>query len=162
MRTPGGGLIFRAGLQNRKWWRVRDLNPGPTDYDSAALTTELTRHAESREFWHCVRLLSRKYRTLRWALQQILLSSQDHSCIFATQQFATRIMLHYAFAQRWVVIALSCRQNRIQPKKIFLWTTHSKRHRLIRFMQSAMRFAAIGPCGTRLQVLRLAPRQSHL
>src|SRR6185436_20151069 len=25
------------------WWRVRDLNPGPTDYDSAALTTELTR-----------------------------------------------------------------------------------------------------------------------
>lgn len=21
------------------WWRRRDLNPGPTDYDSAALTT---------------------------------------------------------------------------------------------------------------------------
>ncbi len=27
-----------------KWWRIRDLNPGPTDYDSAALTTELIRH----------------------------------------------------------------------------------------------------------------------
>lgn len=26
------------------WWRIRDLNPGPTDYDSAALTTELIRH----------------------------------------------------------------------------------------------------------------------
>ncbi len=26
------------------WWRRRDLNPGPTDYDSAALTTELRRH----------------------------------------------------------------------------------------------------------------------
>lgn len=25
------------------WWRIRDLNPGPTDYDSAALTTELIR-----------------------------------------------------------------------------------------------------------------------
>jgi hypothetical protein len=30
------------------WWRVRDLNPGPTDYDSAALTAELTRHKEGR------------------------------------------------------------------------------------------------------------------
>ena len=27
-----------------KWWRIRDLNPGPTDYDSAALTAELIRH----------------------------------------------------------------------------------------------------------------------
>ena len=27
-----------------EWWRIRDLNPGPTDYDSAALTTELIRH----------------------------------------------------------------------------------------------------------------------
>lgn len=29
---------------NTGWWRIRDLNPGPTDYDSAALTTELIRH----------------------------------------------------------------------------------------------------------------------
>ena len=27
-----------------RWWRIRDLNPGPTDYDSAALTAELIRH----------------------------------------------------------------------------------------------------------------------
>src|SRR5690606_16676978 len=36
----------------KKWWRVRDLNPGPMDYDSTALTTELTRHgkgAQSKE-----------------------------------------------------------------------------------------------------------------
>lgn len=31
-------------LSVKKWWRIRDLNPGPTDYDSAALTTELIRH----------------------------------------------------------------------------------------------------------------------
>src|SRR5436190_22313343 len=34
--------IFQEGdCPNRlgDWWRVRDLNPGPTDYDSAALTT---------------------------------------------------------------------------------------------------------------------------
>ena len=30
--------------KNTGWWRIRDLNPGPTDYDSAALTTELIRH----------------------------------------------------------------------------------------------------------------------
>ena len=36
----------RSGRPRRRvigWWRVRDLNPGPTDYDSAALTAELTR-----------------------------------------------------------------------------------------------------------------------
>ena len=27
------------------WWRIRDSNPGPKDYDSSALTTELIRHA---------------------------------------------------------------------------------------------------------------------
>jgi hypothetical protein len=30
-----------------RWWRIRDLNPGPTDYDSAALTTELIRHVKN-------------------------------------------------------------------------------------------------------------------
>ena len=39
-----GGLLDGAGLLWMVfWWRVRDLNPGPTDYDSAALTAELTR-----------------------------------------------------------------------------------------------------------------------
>ena len=38
-------MYYRWGVD---WWRVRDLNPGPTDYDSAALTTELTRHRERR------------------------------------------------------------------------------------------------------------------
>src|SRR5258706_7878800 len=37
----------------RIWWRVRDLNPGPTDYDSAALTTELTRR--TRDFTRTTR-----------------------------------------------------------------------------------------------------------
>ncbi len=32
------------------WWRIRDLNPGPKDYDSSALTTELIRHAETHHF----------------------------------------------------------------------------------------------------------------
>jgi hypothetical protein len=35
---------FADYLLRRRWWRIRDLNPGPTDYDSAALTTELIRH----------------------------------------------------------------------------------------------------------------------
>ena len=40
------GSILRCELLNDdEWWRIRDLNPGPTDYDSAALTTELIRHA---------------------------------------------------------------------------------------------------------------------
>ena len=28
-------------LPGRKWWAFRDLNPGPTGYEPAALTTEL-------------------------------------------------------------------------------------------------------------------------
>ena len=32
------------------WWRIRDLNPGPKDYDSSALTTELIRHTETKHF----------------------------------------------------------------------------------------------------------------
>ena len=32
------------------WWRIRDLNPGPKDYDSSALTTELIRHTETHHF----------------------------------------------------------------------------------------------------------------
>jgi hypothetical protein len=74
------------------------LNPGPTDYDSAALTTELTRHAESPAFCQSRNYLSRKYIALRWALQQILLSSQSHSCVLATQQFASWRMLDYPSA----------------------------------------------------------------
>ncbi len=35
------------------WWRIRDLNPGPTDYDSAALTTELIRHVLNYKRPHC-------------------------------------------------------------------------------------------------------------
>lgn len=31
-------------IQEEDWWRIRDLNPGPMDYDSTALTTELIRH----------------------------------------------------------------------------------------------------------------------
>jgi hypothetical protein len=41
---PGRTRICRKYLIG--WWRVRDLNPGPKDYDSSALTTELTRHAK--------------------------------------------------------------------------------------------------------------------
>jgi hypothetical protein len=37
------GQFLGLGLHKERWWRVRDLNPGPTDYDSAALTAELTR-----------------------------------------------------------------------------------------------------------------------
>src|SRR5438132_12312609 len=36
-----------SGRTRKKGWRVRDLNPGPTDYDSAALTTELTRRTRN-------------------------------------------------------------------------------------------------------------------
>jgi hypothetical protein len=36
--------------------------------------------------------------TLGWAPQQILLSSQSHRCILATQQFATWRMLDYPSA----------------------------------------------------------------
>src|SRR3954452_19651203 len=42
-RMPSRGRSRRQQPTVRIWWRVRDLNPGPTDYDSAALTTELTR-----------------------------------------------------------------------------------------------------------------------
>jgi hypothetical protein len=35
--------MLRTPNLEEKWWRFRDLNPGPTDYDSAALTTELNR-----------------------------------------------------------------------------------------------------------------------
>ncbi len=41
-QTPGAGAAARLS-GTEIWWRVRDLNPGPTDYDSAALTAELTR-----------------------------------------------------------------------------------------------------------------------
>src|ERR1700694_1510356 len=34
-RTRG----IKSIRSTENWWRVRDLNPGPTDYDSAALTT---------------------------------------------------------------------------------------------------------------------------
>ena len=30
-----------SDLKNRLWWARRDLNPQPTDYESAALTVEL-------------------------------------------------------------------------------------------------------------------------
>lgn len=44
------GSILRCELLNDdEWWRIRDLNPGPTDYDSAALTTELIRHVSERQ-----------------------------------------------------------------------------------------------------------------
>jgi rhodanese-related sulfurtransferase len=33
------------------WWRLRDLNPGPMDYDSTALTTELSRRRISIIAW---------------------------------------------------------------------------------------------------------------
>jgi hypothetical protein len=29
---------YLEGEQNQKWWRIRDSNPGPADYDSVALT----------------------------------------------------------------------------------------------------------------------------
>ena len=31
------------------WWRIRDLNPGPKDYDSSALTAELIRLVKARQ-----------------------------------------------------------------------------------------------------------------
>src|SRR5687767_8056966 len=53
--TPYGGADTQKSrsayvhmVRELEWWRVRDLNPGPTDYDSAALTAELTRHGERR------------------------------------------------------------------------------------------------------------------
>src|SRR4051812_38163517 len=42
---PGDKSKKAALAALERGWRVRDLNPGPTDYDSAALTTELTRRA---------------------------------------------------------------------------------------------------------------------
>src|SRR5215510_8199858 len=40
-------LVLKQRPLKETWWRVRDLNPGPTDYDSAALTAELTRRRNS-------------------------------------------------------------------------------------------------------------------
>src|SRR6476620_7103428 len=34
-------------MEGKGWWRIRDSNPGPKDYDSSALTTELIRHAQT-------------------------------------------------------------------------------------------------------------------
>jgi hypothetical protein len=45
MGKPAMGTINDTQRSSKgKWWRIRDLNPGPTDYDSAALTAELIRH----------------------------------------------------------------------------------------------------------------------
>src|SRR5262245_50534848 len=49
---------MKAGREARfsfVWWRVRDLNPGPTDYDSAALTTELTRRKSQADYFPIIR-----------------------------------------------------------------------------------------------------------
>jgi hypothetical protein len=109
------------------------LNPGPTDYDSAALTTELTRHAESPAFCQPGNYLSRKYMALRLAPQQILLSSQSHSCIFATQQFATWRMLDYPSALCWAAKSLFMRKIDPDPIKVFSWTQPTKWHDFSRF-----------------------------
>ena len=44
-----GSQFFDHSSFILNWWRIRDLNPGPTDYDSAALTTELIRHLLKRK-----------------------------------------------------------------------------------------------------------------
>jgi hypothetical protein len=43
LKTPS---LQKLGVLRIKWWRDPDLNRGHTDFQSVALPTELSRHAE--------------------------------------------------------------------------------------------------------------------
>ena len=47
-KWPIHSLTRRRGCSEEYWWARQDLNLGPTDYESAALTAEL----QARNFHH--------------------------------------------------------------------------------------------------------------